>query len=185
MGWATGYDTSWQRDIGYGVPSVCDHPGCTEEINRGLGYVCGGEPYGGDDGCGLFFCGKHRDASPKGLCERCAAELEPFTPTPDTEDWIRWKLFEDSWRQWRLENPEEVKKMKERLGNDMMQASLDFLKTSLLTDWQGNPAPIISVRAAEAGLDHLEIVTQSEAEKETGMKTVRRITIVEAAVDAA
>lgn len=42
MGWAIGYDTTWGRDIGYGVPATCDYPSCTEAIDRGLGYVCGG-----------------------------------------------------------------------------------------------------------------------------------------------
>jgi hypothetical protein len=59
MGWAIGYDDNWDRDIGYGVPGECDAPGCHARIDRGLGYVCGGQPYGGEKGCGLFFCGKH------------------------------------------------------------------------------------------------------------------------------
>lgn len=59
MSWAIGFDEKWQRDIGYGVPAYCDHPGCKAEIDRGLPYVCGGEPYGGSNGCGLYFCEKH------------------------------------------------------------------------------------------------------------------------------
>lgn len=54
MGWSIGYDSKWKRDIGYGVPAWCDHPGCIEEIYRGLSHVCGGEPYGGERGCGLY-----------------------------------------------------------------------------------------------------------------------------------
>ncbi len=56
MSWAVGFDETWQRDIGYGVPAYCDHPGCMAEIDRGLSYVCGGEPveigqaWQGDDG---------------------------------------------------------------------------------------------------------------------------------------
>ncbi len=53
MGWSIGSDGD--RDIGYGVPAECDHPDCTAEIDRGLSYVCGGDPYGGEYGCGLFF----------------------------------------------------------------------------------------------------------------------------------
>ena len=26
MSWAVGYDENWKRDVGYGVPSYCDHP---------------------------------------------------------------------------------------------------------------------------------------------------------------
>jgi hypothetical protein len=55
MSWALGFDGNWNRDIGYGVPSYCDHPKCSAKIDRGLAYVCcGQEPYGGD-GCGLYF----------------------------------------------------------------------------------------------------------------------------------
>ena len=105
------------RDIGYGVPSTCDHPGCGKQLNRGLSYVCGGEPYGGEHGCGLFFCGEHMHHEDRGeecpqLCERCAAEQEPFEPTPDTAEWVEWKLTDESWGQWRAENPEEVAAMK-------------------------------------------------------------------------
>ena len=103
MGWAVGYDEHWKRDIGYGVPSICDYPNCNEEIDRGLGYVCGGDPYGGDDGCGLFFCDKHGGMR---LCERCQNGQEPFTPKPDTKEWIHHKLTDPSWEQWRKENPD-------------------------------------------------------------------------------
>lgn len=61
MGWSLGYDDRWKRDIGYGVPAYCDQPGCTEEIHRGLAYVCGSHPFGGDRGCGLYFCGSHME----------------------------------------------------------------------------------------------------------------------------
>jgi len=50
MGWSIGFDSSWNRDIGYGVPAYCDHPKCSKKIDRGLSYVCGGEPYGGGGG---------------------------------------------------------------------------------------------------------------------------------------
>jgi hypothetical protein len=48
MGWSIGYDSKWKRDIGYGVPAPCDLPGCDKEIDRGLAFVCGTEPYGGE-----------------------------------------------------------------------------------------------------------------------------------------
>jgi hypothetical protein len=56
MGWSIGYDPAWNRDVGYGVPAWCDHPDCTAEIDRGVSFVCGGEPCGGGHGCGLFSC---------------------------------------------------------------------------------------------------------------------------------
>jgi hypothetical protein len=115
MSWSIGYDSNWHRDIGYGVPALCDHPECTEEINRGLSYVCGEDVYGGDRGCGLFFCGKHLFLSARlpFLCERCGPRRKkPFTPKPDVKEWIDWKLTDESWEQWREENPEEVEKLK-------------------------------------------------------------------------
>lgn len=114
MGWSIGYDENWKRDIGYGVPAICDHPDCTKQIDRGLGYVCGGEPYGGDEGCGLFFCGEHALAR-KGLCERCRKGEDPFDAKPDTPEWIRWKLTHESWQQWRDENPSEVMRLQASL----------------------------------------------------------------------
>jgi len=100
MGWSIGYDTRWDRDIGYGVPAICDHPNCNEEIHRGLAYVCGGEPYGGDDGCGLYFCGKHRRGK---FCDRCLKGKDPFEPKTDTEEWLNHKATHSSWEEWRKE----------------------------------------------------------------------------------
>ncbi|MBO0813536.1 MAG: hypothetical protein J2P30_00045 [Actinobacteria bacterium] len=111
MGWQVGYDSNWNRDIGYGVPATCDQPGCGEKIDRGLAYVCGGEPYGGENGCGLYFCGEHL-AGEGQQCERCLNQEPPFSPTPDTAEWLNWKLTDESWEQWRAENPAEV----ERIG---------------------------------------------------------------------
>jgi hypothetical protein len=116
MGWSIGYDTNWRRDIGYGVPAVCDQPGCGTAIDRGLSYVCGGEPYGGVHGCGLYFCESHlsyefkfrgrllevTDAPHR--CERCIAGGEPFGPTPDMAEWTHHKMTDPSWAQWRSEN---------------------------------------------------------------------------------
>ncbi len=112
MGWSIGYDSRWDRDIGYGVPAYCDHPGCRAEIDRGLSFVCGGEPYGGDAGCGLYFCGKHRShAGPEGesICSRCERGEAPFAPAPEHPRWIRHKLTHKSWAEWRDEHPEWVR----------------------------------------------------------------------------
>lgn len=129
MGWEIGYDSNWARDIGYGVPAVCDHPNCEAKIDRGLGYVCGAEPYGGEIGCGLFFCGTHLlhgepidpDANDESydaadaeawahrldevlgycFCERCLAAEEPFAPKPDVKEWVEHKQTDPSWAEWR------------------------------------------------------------------------------------
>ena len=113
MGWSIGFDSRWNRDIGYGVPAICDRPRCGEKIDRGLSFVCGGQPYGGEHGCGLYFCEEHllgRD-----LCERCTEGKPPFDPAPDTREWIEWKLTDESWAVWRVENPEAVKGMQASL----------------------------------------------------------------------
>jgi hypothetical protein len=120
MGWSIGFDSRWNRDIGYGVPARCDYPGCAADIDRGLAYVCGGEPYGGEDGCGLYFCGEHlllvAGGSHRQQCERCIAGQPPFEATPDTREWIEWKLTDESWEAWRDENPQAVSVMKTAAG---------------------------------------------------------------------
>lgn len=104
MGWSVGYDSNWDRDIGYGVPAICDQPECGAEIDRGLAYVCGGEPYGGSVGCGLYFCDRHQYLGLETfVCERCIDGAPPFTPTPDTDEWIQHKMTDPSWAPWRAE----------------------------------------------------------------------------------
>lgn len=117
MGWSIGFDPNWQRDVGYGVPAVCDHPDCAEGINRGLGFVCGSDAYGGEHGCGLFFCSDHLqsvevDGEWVRLCERCEASLEPFDLKPDVAEWVAFKLADSSWEQWRQENAGLVEEMR-------------------------------------------------------------------------
>lgn len=79
------------------------------------------QPHGGENGCGLFFCGNHADGL--GFCERCAYNQElgedrwqefkpPFEAKPDVPRWIRWKLKDKSWAQWREKHPYEVERMK-------------------------------------------------------------------------
>lgn len=122
MSWSVGYDNNWKRDVGYGVPCTCDHPGCNKEIHRGLAYVCGGEPYGGEDGCGLFFCSDHLRVGVEGkdhqVCECCAKGDTPFNPKPDVPEWNRHKLTDETWQRWRDENPDEVAKMTATLATE-------------------------------------------------------------------
>ncbi len=127
MGWSIGFDEKWKRDIGYGVPATCDHPLCGAEINRGLSHVCcGNEPYGGEYGCGLYFCGRHlnyaltednQDDNLPARCEQCVKGEPPFTPTPDLHIWVDHKMTDPSWAEWRNEN----KKAKASVGADASQ----------------------------------------------------------------
>jgi hypothetical protein len=133
MSWAVGHDHKWDRDIGYGVPAICDHPDCSEEIDRGLSYVCGSDPYGGDRGCGLYFCRKHllmpaSDKLPGQLCERCYPRIKkPFAAKQDVYQWLRWKLRDESWELWRTENPEKCESMKKILIKLKKTGVIDML----------------------------------------------------------
>jgi len=120
MGSSLGYDEHWRRDIGYGVPAICDHPDCSEEIDRGLVHVCADQRMYGGAGCGLYFCEKHMGFStrnPDGedldtelasCCERCRDGLVPFPAKPDTAEWIAWKETDESWKGWREERDAQL-----------------------------------------------------------------------------
>jgi hypothetical protein len=102
MSWSIGFDSHWQRDIGYGVPCYCDHPRCNAEIDRGLAFVCGGEPRGGEHGCGLYLCEKHR-IDEHGRCARCRNRKPPYPPKPEHPRWLNHKETHESWAAWRAE----------------------------------------------------------------------------------
>lgn len=131
MGYSLGYDSNWQRDIGYGVIAFCDHPGCGKEIDRGLGYVCGGEPRGGERGCGLYFCGRHMFIFSPQLCERCKPRRghKPFKPALEHPLWVHHKLTHDSWQQWRDENPKEVEALREKYSETLSRVPVLDLTT--------------------------------------------------------
>lgn len=77
MGWAHGRENG--RDVGYGVPDICNLEGCEQKIDRGLSFRCGGVTNLHDDyGCGNFFCGAHMSyGSQNQLCETCV-ESDPI-----------------------------------------------------------------------------------------------------------
>lgn len=126
MSWSIGLSSRYQRDVGYGVPCTCEHPGCIEEIDRGLSYVCGGMHDGGEHGCGLYFCEKHLQYHPIDvaedeyvqLCEACRVSTDEnsfwFDPKPDHPYWELFKLTNKSWCEWREENELKVKQMRLR-----------------------------------------------------------------------
>ena len=101
MGWSIGYDHGLKRDVGYGVPCICEYPGCNEEINRGLGYVCGDMHGEDEDSCALYFCEKHGGIS---RCDRCEDGKDPYEPKPDTQEWVDHKMTHHSWEKWRKGN---------------------------------------------------------------------------------
>ena len=120
MWYSIGFDSKHDRSIWYGVPSICDHPKCNEEIDRWMAYCCGW--YDTWYWCWQYFCGKHLSyRQPRWsdemieLCPRCLAYKSPYKIKPDTEEWIRHQLKDKSWKEWRLKNPERCKKMRESL----------------------------------------------------------------------
>lgn len=82
MGWGyCGVDKAG-RPIGYVHQATCDHPGCDEVIDRGLGYACGGMHGEDEISCDGYFCEKHRaemvmteDEQLHRVCESCHQQL--------------------------------------------------------------------------------------------------------------
>lgn len=123
---------------GYGVPAICEYPDCNEEIDRGISYACGGEPFS-ELGCDRYFCSKHKnyeywdskngrwcrhkndcDCECVEVCERCRANKPPFPYKPETSEWIKHLLTDESWAEWRKKNPEEVENLTPPQGTNKM-----------------------------------------------------------------
>lgn len=128
-------DCTGYRFGGYGVPTICEYPDCKEEIDRGMAYACGGEPFS-EYGCDRYFCSKHRvmagfkvdgdterlcdheedcDCEYKEVCERCRDGKDPFPYKSEHPTWMRHVLKDESWKEWRDENPEQVENFKKAL----------------------------------------------------------------------
>ena len=87
MGWAFCGPNRHGQDTGYGVSATCDEPGCDARIDRGLGYLCGGNYYLHDteETCAKYYCSEHlvyaevtdEDGEKRYLqvCSRCAEEI--------------------------------------------------------------------------------------------------------------
>lgn len=118
---------------GYGVPATCEHPDCNEEIDRGVSFACGGEPFS-EHGCDRYFCSKHLnytyfnpstgkkcrhkkdcDCDLIQVCERCAAGKVSFDYKPEHKTWLKHILNHRSWQKWRHKNSEEVAEYKKQL----------------------------------------------------------------------
>lgn len=130
---------SGYRFGGYGVPAVCEYPDCNEEIDRGMSFACGDEPFS-ETGCDRYFCSKHKD-NYKGFngfnercrhkndckcefhfyCDRCAKGKNPFPYKPETKEWIEHVLTDESWEEWRKEEPEMVEEYKKLLSTPTLK----------------------------------------------------------------
>jgi hypothetical protein len=109
VSWAVGWDFEHRRWRGYGVPAFCDAyaKGCREEIDRGLGWVCDDHNGGDEDDPDyeefddlahpIFVCSKHT-----------CADVDESNLPPEHPEWVEHLLTDESWQQWRDENPESV-----------------------------------------------------------------------------
>lgn len=82
MGWGYGIN-SWGREVGYTVEATCDQEGCEEEIDRGLGHVCGPMHDGDEHSCGDYFCGDHLFYGvglPNAMCGACSKTYDEEHP---------------------------------------------------------------------------------------------------------
>ncbi|KTT56433.1 hypothetical protein NS337_03625 [Pseudomonas oryzihabitans] len=87
MGWGNCGHDSKGRPIGYVHEGTCDHPGCDKEIDRGLGYACGGMHGEGEHYCEGYFCGDHLwHIEVDGAYIQVCAECRAAHPDPDDED---------------------------------------------------------------------------------------------------
>jgi hypothetical protein len=113
------------RWAGYGVPAFCEHPDCNKQIDRGMSFACGGEPFS-EHGCDRYFCEKHliyacfddegtvdieKGKNCTFICERCKKGEEPFDYAPEHPIWIEHVLTDGSWNQWKAENPRDARKL--------------------------------------------------------------------------
>lgn len=96
-----GYQVYWanNRFQGYEVTAYCDYPGCTIEIDRGIAY----SNYDGTPPK-VFCCTKHRDEP--------FNYLEMVIENKEHPDWLHHVLTDETWENWRKENPKLVEKYK-------------------------------------------------------------------------
>jgi hypothetical protein len=61
-----------EREVGYMIEGSCDQRWCENEVNRGLGHVCGQMhhgPFSDEGGCGRYYCPAHLGfVGPRGGC---------------------------------------------------------------------------------------------------------------------
>ena len=67
MSWGSGINSAG-RSVGYLIEAKCDHPGCHEEIDRGVSFACGGMHDEDEYSCDKYFCEEHR-SNYVALCE--------------------------------------------------------------------------------------------------------------------
>lgn len=61
-------------EAGYAVEAPCEEDGCTTQIDRGIGFLCGRTPGGDENGCGGYYCDCHLFGGNQ--CTRCVAAAD-------------------------------------------------------------------------------------------------------------
>lgn len=112
-----GYSVYWanKRWQGYGVLAFCDFKDCTKEINRGMGFQNENDIQEVDEDGEIvkssppntFCCNDHSYSDPD---EDCEINLNKEHPK-----WFKHVLTDNSWEQWRKENPETAGKYRNQL----------------------------------------------------------------------
>lgn len=125
------------RFQGYSVPAFCDHSGCLNEIDRGMGYACCENP-NHTQHCGGFYCEEHRYnyIYEDELEDMDDEELEALKLDRDDKaeeddgiircnhgeieqkehpNWVNHVEAHESWSEWRLENPTKLEELKAHL----------------------------------------------------------------------
>lgn len=102
-----GYGVYWEnkRWQGYVVSAYCDHKGCREIIDRGMGYQH--EEDDGEPG-EIFCCSKHQEVPVKDF---------PYE-SKEAPEWLKLVLTNESWGPWRIDNPDIVKEYEKMLEDD-------------------------------------------------------------------
>jgi len=102
MGWSVCWCDEHKRWVGYGVVAYCDHKGCIEKIDRGLGYACTENHFGMNDAsCGRYFCQAHTmyDYDEKTDEQICGHNNDHISD--EHPEWLNHIMTDDSWSEWR------------------------------------------------------------------------------------
>ncbi|OTG87924.1 hypothetical protein [Acinetobacter sp. ANC 3813] len=167
------------REQGHGVPAVCDHPDCTNEIDRGMGHLCFENP-NIEASCGGFYCSDHSDLSVTitedefdGLDDDEALELAQSygldeVPVFDEDGYFyicnhkpieykesrKWLQFihdDESWQTWLEKEPVRAARIKAWLESGTAQ----FFKVKNLTEGDMEDKKDIKIRL-ESHAQYLE-----------------------------
>lgn len=142
MGYGLYFSDKNNRFQGYNMHAYCDHPGCKNEIDRGMGYACCDNPEH-TASCGGFYCEEHKhqlvyqdeledmsdeDLKRLGIDSReeqahdeddgiiCCTH-KPIEKDKEHPTWLKHVLTDETWQEWREKESEMAKHYQELLDN--------------------------------------------------------------------